>query len=614
MGNKENKQAKPVTIDYHYQKISIIWYIPLLLIAGFVPLIVYAKYVDLSGTMQALYWTGEQQYLDFFSYWKSQWVMWLTLAGMIIYGVLVYLKKLPFKRLWQYYIPMLIYCGCVILSTIFAKDVQTALWGFVDMYQGCFVLLAYMGILFLTINFVNSERELRWFAIAFLILMYAEGILGISQYFGFDLLQTKIGQSIILPNYIEVEGGLEFTFGPKTIYGTLFNTNYVGSFACLMLPMSVAFLCASKNWKERVVTGGAVVLMVFVWLGCNSRAGYLGVAVGAVLAVVMLRKAVFRYWKVSISVVVIMCLLGVSLNFLSGGALGNRVKSLNVLNMFDSINSINKSGTKIENVTVGKNEFSVSTNYETLLFKVEDNKMYFLDENNNELPIDINGENVTINNTRYSGYKIKISADSPIVTVSRDTYYRWVNIIFYIGNDKVSVISSGGRIAEPIKADSISTLDSYGRFASNRGYIWSRTIPILRGRIIFGVGADNYPLVFPQDDFAEKMKIGMDANMVIDKPHNMMLQIGVNTGMLSIVALLFVWIYYLIDSMKLFLNVAFDSYNKFIGVACLISITGYITAALFNDHIVSISPVFWMILGIGVCNNGIIRDLINKKE
>jgi hypothetical protein len=57
----QKKKKEPITIDYENKKLSIVYFLPLLLIAGFVPLIVYAKVVNLEGTTQALYWTGQQQ-------------------------------------------------------------------------------------------------------------------------------------------------------------------------------------------------------------------------------------------------------------------------------------------------------------------------------------------------------------------------------------------------------------------------------------------------------------------------------------------------------------------------------------------------------------------------
>jgi len=85
INTEKNKTKNTITIDYENKRLSTFYFLPLLLIAGFVPLIVHAKYVDLSGTTQALYWTGQQQYWDFFSYWKAQWVVILTAIALVDY-------------------------------------------------------------------------------------------------------------------------------------------------------------------------------------------------------------------------------------------------------------------------------------------------------------------------------------------------------------------------------------------------------------------------------------------------------------------------------------------------------------------------------------------------
>lgn len=599
---KEQAKQEPIKIDYENKRLSTIYFLPLLLIAGFVPLIVYAKYIDLTGTTQSLYWTGQQQYLDFFSYWKSRWVVALTLIGLIFYIILYMQKKLPFKNLKQYYIPLGIYSIFVIISTIFAIDTQTALWGFVDMYQGMFVLLSYAIITFLTINFVNSERDVNLFVNAFLFLMIVEGIIGVGQYFGFDFFQSGIGKSLIVPGKIQVDG-LSFSFGPKTIYGTLFNTNFVGSFATLMLPLSVAFLLGSRTKNQRVVASITTVMMIFVWIGCNSRAGYLGVAVAVVFSVWLFRKVIRKYWKGFAGLVVVVLVVLLGLNYASEGILIKRIKTFNVLEQIEKAKTEGKIGTQFENVILGKNKFSIITNQETLNFNINGEKLFFLDETLNELEITMDDNRITINDPKYNGYKITIPKNYPGVLVERATHWSWTGINFYITGDKIKILSSGGRIVEPIVADSFKPLEGLESFMSNRGYIWSRTIPMLRTSLVKGVGADNYPLAFPQDDFLAKLKIGMNANTVVDKPHNMYLQIAVNTGVVSLIALSAVFAIYFISSLKMYSIMKYDSNEKYIGASCLVSTIGYLVAAMFNDSVISVAPLFWLILGLGISIN-----------
>ncbi len=594
----DNKAKNTITIDYENKKLSVIYFIPLLLIAGFVPLIVYAKYVDLAGTTQSLYWTGQQQYLDFFSYWKARWVMVLTAIALITYIILYKQKKLPLKNLKQYYIPLGIYAIFVIISTIFAKDTQTALWGFVDMYQGMFVLLSYVLITFLTINFVNNERDVNLFVNAFLFLMIVEGVIGVGQYFGFDLFQTKIGKDLILPSNLVVEN-MSFSFGPKTIYGTLFNTNFVGSFATLMLPISIALLLTSKTNKQKIISAIATVLMIFTWIGCNSRAGYLGVAVSAIFALWLFRKNIKKYWKVLIIIVVIFLLAFLILNSASSGKIIDRLKVFNIKEQIEKTKLDYNADFKFEELILGKESFTIKTTYEVLNFKIDDDRLYFLDENYKELNITINNRRITINDPRYEGYEITISENYPGITVNR-----WDRILnFYFTENSIKMIGSGGRIVEPVVADVFEPLIGLEKLASNRGYIWGRTIPLIKDFIFIGSGPDNYPLAFPQDDFLAKSSAYYDSNIVIDKPHNLYLQIVINTGLFSLISLLIVLVTYIIDSIRLYSKTEFDSLYKYIGSSCFISVIGYLAAAMFNDNVVSVTPVFCIIWAIGISVN-----------
>lgn len=607
---KEKAKQEPIKIDYENKRLSTIYFLPLLLIAGLVPLIVYAKYLDLTGTTQSLYWTGQQEYLDFFSYWKSRWVMTLTLIGLIFYIILYKQKKLPLKNLKQYYIPLGIYAVFVIISTIFAKDTQTALWGFVDMYQGMFVLLSYVVITFLTINFVNSERDVNLFVKAFTFLMIVEGLIGITQYFGFDIFQSTIGKSLIVPGDIKVDV-LSFSFGPKTIYGTLFNTNFVGSFATLMLPLSVAFLFTSKTKKHRITSAIAAVLMIFVWIGCNSRAGYMGVAVSAVFALFLFRKAFIKHWKISASLVAVLIAAFIGLNAISGGAIIARLKTLNITQEIENIKAANEARVKFEEINLGKDAFSIVTSNETLNFKIDNDKIYFLDENNKELVITSKRNQITMNDPKYSNYVITIPDNYPGVSVN--AYGKSIN--FYISQDGIKILGSGGRLTEPKTSPFFEPLRGLETIGSNRGYEWGTTIPMLKDYVFYGAGPDNFPIAFNQDDFIAKLNlIDFDANIVIDKPHNMYVQTALNTGVMSMIAIIVIALTYVFSSLKLYSSLNFTKPEEIISGACMISIIGYLAAGLFNDSVTSVAPLFWLILGIGISINIKIKNRIVKSN
>jgi len=598
INTEKNKTKNTITIDYENKRLSTFYFLPLLLIAGFVPLIVYAKYVDLSGTTQALYWTGQQQYLDFFSYWKAQWVVALTAIALIFYIILYMQKKLPLKDLKQYYIPMGIYALFVIISTVFAIDTQTALWGFVDMYQGMFVLLSYMLITFLTINFVNNERDVNLFVNAFLFLMIVEGIIGVGQYFGFDLFQTKLGKDLIVPNYLKVDN-LSFSFGPKTIYGTLFNTNFVGSFATLMLPLSIGIFLSAETRNRKIVAGIAVLLMTFTWIGCNSRAGYLGATVAAVFAMWLFRMRIKKHWISFMGLMIIFIIVLVGLNKASDDKIFNRLSVFNIKEQIEIIKANNEKLFKFEDIILEKDRFSIKTNREVLKFRIDNDKLYFMDENNNVLKITVEGKDITISDKGYPDYRISIASNYPGIIVTRAG--RSFN--FYFAENKIKIISSGGRITEPIVAEIFKPFDGLEKFASNRGYIWGRTLPLLKNNIIVGAGADNYPFVFPQDDFLAKSNTFYDPNIIVDKPHNLYLQVCINTGIISFITLAFIWCIYIIKSLKLYSKIELKNMEGYVGASCFISIIGYFASGIFNDQVISVAPLFYIIFGLGIAIN-----------
>jgi hypothetical protein len=605
---KEKAKQEPIKIDYENKRLSTIYFLPLLLIAGFVPLIVYAKYIDLAGTTQSLYWTGQQQYLDFFSYWKSRWVIALTLIGLVFYIILYKQKKLPFKNLKQYYIPLGIYAVFVVISTIFAKDTQTALWGFVDMYQGMFVLLSYVVITFLTINFVNSERDVNLFVKAFTFLMIVEGLIGITQYFGFDIFQTTIGKSLIVPGNIKVDG-LSFSFGPKTIYGTLFNTNFVGSFATLMLPLSVAFLMTSKTKKQRIISAIAVVLMIFTWIGCNSRAGYMGVAISVIFSAYLFRKSIRKFWRIFVGFFAIFAIIFVGLNITSDGLILDKLKSFNIIKEIEELKS-NSNPYGYEDIILGDDSFAVKTKRGIVNFEIVENKIYFYDETMKELEIKKSGKTINLLDPRYSAYVIRIPDSYPGLTF--ETKWGWGTLNFYFSQEGVKIIGSGGRLTAPVVADRLKQLDGLESLMSNRGYIWSRTIPMLDDYFIYGTGADNFPLAFPQDDILAKANLElMGYNTVVDKPHNMYLQSAINTGLLSMISLIVMFTIYFINSFKIYSKIEFDSFDQYLGVSCLLGVLGYLSAGIFNDNVISVAPVFWIVLGLGISINFKLRKNIS---
>lgn len=150
------------------------------------------------------------------------------------------------------------------------------------------------------------------------------------------------------------------------------------------------------------------------------------------------------------------------------------------------------------------------------------------------------------------------------------------------------------------------------KLGSERGYIWSRSIPMIKNNLILGGGPDTFAFRFPQNDFIAKYYAYDTPYMTVDKPHNLYLQIALNDGCIALLAFLAIMIIYIVDSVKLYaLKKYYDKSHIFGSVTCL-GVVGYLFSGLFNDSVISVAPIFWIVLGVGIALNYMNRQQLNK--
>ena len=584
------------------------YYIPIIFIIVIVPMIVYCKIIELPKEV-ADFWKGGTINADFYSYYKSIALVLGTITALMAYGGLFLNGKLPLQKEKRYYIPIIIYLLLVIISTINAHNKQVAVEGFPDMYQGIFVLLSYVILMFIMLNYTRNETDIRIIVYSFVLLTVLEGLLGLSQYFGFDFLQSDLGKSLITPKKIDTSM-LKFTFGKYTISGTMYNTNFVGSFGALVLPItSILFLY--EDDKRKSILFGIVALLAFsTWLGCNSRAGYLGITSAFIIGIIVLRKIIKLHYKKILILFTAFILITILFNTVSGGRVINQFSRLNPATEAEKIQNINsQQQVRFEEISIKDNTFIVRTTRETLIGIIENTKLEFKDEEGNLLEVITDSEgNINFVDEKYSEYSFKMNEEQASY-IKAELYGRdWK--LYVAGDDNLKVISNNKKLTDPIEAPRIKLFDGRETFASNRGYIWSRTIPMLKDTLIVGYGPDNYPMVFPQEDYVGRFNVGNKGmlDILIDKPHNMYLQTAINTGVISLFALLAIWGIYLFDSFKIYVNGNIESFSDYMGAATFLSITAYLVAGLFNDNIISVAPLFWILLGMGIGINSMIKE------
>ncbi|NLV49052.1 MAG: O-antigen ligase family protein, partial [Clostridiaceae bacterium] len=147
------------------------------------------------------------------------------------------------------------------------------------------------------------------------------------------------------------------------------------------------------------------------------------------------------------------------------------------------------------------------------------------------------------------------------------------------------------------------------QFGSGRGYIWSRSLPLLKDTFWIGHGPDTFPMYYPQDDIIGKLNTFRDIRAVVDKPHSFYIQVAHNTGVISLLALLVLFGFYLIQSVKLYWKRRSSDTWVIAGKIIMGAVLAYLITSIFNDSVIYVAPIFWTLLGAGFAVNYQVKQL-----
>ena len=613
----KKKTKKHVTIIEEPKQIkkpkSFEWIglVPIFFIVAFVPLIVYAKIIELSP-LEELNWTGGGTLqLEFFSYYKALFFVIATLVALVTLIILHFFKVNRIVKS-KYYIPLLIYTVFVILSYLFATDKTIATRGFIEMHEGIFVLLSFVLIIFVIINLVKKEKHILAFVCSFIFIGVIVSFIGIGQYFGYDIFTTDWGILLTLPKVLEpIKDEIEIRFGLFGIYATMGNSNFVGSFAALMIPLGFSLYFYAKKYYLKLLAFIFMGLMIFVSYGANSRAGLIGVIVSILISVILYRKQFIKRPITAFMPFVVILILGFILNNVTEGKIINEIKSMDLIAELKALKEINEDRLRFENIEISEMMLTIETNDESVIIEKKYPTMYAYTIDGAPLELIENNGIYTFSDVLYKNYRITLDASNIYFVLS--AYGRNLTVFHTI--DGLKIIGQGGERVTPEEVDRLKFLDGYESLFSSRVYIWSRSVPLLKDYILLGAGPDMYPIAFPQNDFVGRFN-SMSMNFIVDKPHNMFLQIGINTGLISLIAMITLWGIYTIDSLKLYFNRNLKSFADFMGVGFFLGVIAYLSAGFFNDQILSVAPLFYIMLGVGIAVNKInkhqIQDLKNE--
>ncbi len=585
--------------------------IPLIIALAIIPLIVYMKVVEVPEGLK--YFTNGQDNADFFSYYKMIWLSITAFIGLFMFFSRCYLNKNIVLRKDKFYYPMLIYAALIIISVIFSSYKSVATKGFIDRYEGMYALLSYLILMFLAYNTIDNEKQVKALIYSLSISSLVMALIGLTQFWGKDFFMTDFGKNLILPKaYEHLKDTLNFTFAAsKATYGTLYNINYVGVYTSMIFTISITLVLLLKDKKQKLFFLLVSAANFLTLLGSRSRAALLSFGVYIVLAIIFYRRQIkhsLRFFTLAF-VVILVIFFGVN-SALDGTVTDRLISGLKSL--------IEVSYIDFEDVVLEGDAIDIKFTDHGIRIVNEDGFFTFYDELGNPLEVEMVEEGTykpTKEPYNKHTFKLLMSDTSGLIVQADLATNKGVKSIRFAYDENNSPKALGYR-GELLGNDEIRAkhFNFEGReyMASNRGYIWSRSIPLIKNTIFIGHGPDTYAIYFPNNDFVGKIKGLNSIYTVVDKPHNMYLQTAINTGLVSLLAELCIFVIYIVSSFKAYFKK--DSYNDFIevtGLGIFFAVCMYLFTGLSNDSIVSVAPIFWVLLGTGFIIN---RKVIEKEK
>lgn len=567
--------------------------IPLALWFVIIPLVVKVKFYA-NPLAEYPWYSSESSLADFFLYYKS---ILITITGALMIAMLVWQicqmrrKDTLLNANTRIFIPIIIYLALAILSSVFSKYGYFCTHGMPDQFETIWNLIAYVVALFYcyyVVVYHDTDKPIFWLVVVGAALV---GAICVLQYLKVDIYRM-----------IYAGDGYTFTFEEGTVYGPFYNTNYVGFYSLLFVPLFLLLCICYKEWKVRIISGVLTCALLISMIGAESITAVIVMAGVIAFAIIFVLLKNVKTTKLLWIPLVVILIGGIGFCIVAIPRVGAYLKATNT------------EKTNLENIYTNDDNVEIDYKGEKLFVQMIQSDdviaVVLRDQNQSEVSCeyvdDDQGYYYTITDERFSGILVTpvlISEDPAIYgfTVFVDdkswcftnqltddgTYY------YYTDLGKLTKLNT-----DTISAD-FRPLVNKSFLASGRGYIWNKTIPLLKDYIFLGSGADTYALVYPNGDFVDKYNNAYD-NMVITKPHNMYLQIAVQSGVLSLICFLVFYLWYFISSLRIYFKQRLDHPLAITGFAIMLGTMGYMASGLFNDSTVTITPLYWALLGIGI--------------
>ena len=547
--------------------------------------------------------SGAERLADVFLYCKQELFSLLSLCFLLLCILDIWKRKknvyTELRKQWYMLIPAGIYLLLALLSALCSEHKIAAFFGSNEQFESFFCMAGYLLFVIYLLLYIKKEEDLLAPFLSLAVLSVILGIFGVLQYTGNDPFMWTWVQKLITPDgYLETFGPVTSVFEEGRVSLASYNPNYAGVLLTLLISLCYGLMLTEKNKKTLVIELFVLVLLLVALVGTGSKAGFL-VCLGVAVLGILFRINYFRKkWKIVIPVAAVLLISAIlAVNFSTIPIMENIKIALSPQKSPDNpLDSVTTSDTGISfnyqgierhiSYYVMDGGFYVSvtdaegTEYEVIT-SPEDMAYYFQEP-------ELHGIVMRPMLVGDGAYGIVLQIDGrnwEFISLNNSYYY-----INHFGNlEKLNKIEKLG-------------FEGYESFASARGLIWSVTLPLLKEHLLLGSGANTFVFEYPQNNYSDLYFYTGEAS-VATRPHCWYLQTAVESGVAALLCLMVFLGWYLIHSLNICLKSGMDSISGRISFACFLATVSYAVCGLTNDSMITVAPVFWGILGLGMAAN-----------
>ncbi len=577
--------------------------LPILLTVGLLPLMVRMSVYDTGLQQFAWYYAHSEDFGDTFLIYRQWWFTSIFFyMFFIVLGKLIKEKK-SIKRTIVC-LPLGIYALLALISSIFSDYPRYSFGGIFEQFENVFVLMGYALIVYYVFLMLEGEKEVQLILYTLTASTMIVATIGVFQTFGIDLYTTEFGKSLIVPASINAD--ISVTMSKGTAYMTLYNPNYVGVYVAVLFPMFAVLLLFSKNWVQRILYGTTILLLMVCLYGSGSKAAFLVILGELIILLLFLRRPILKFWWIVIPAATFIVLSFLTIN--------NYKDNVYISRIISALQTEKNAGYDLQEMTTEANGIRIKYKNNVMTVAMssygESINIGVYDDSGESMAslLSEDGLTLVIEDSRFEGITVFPCYYDDYLSIGINidgTLYYFTNQ--YDNTGEYYYWTDRGKADKMIMAET-AVFTEYSSLFSKRGYIWSVTIPLLKDRIILGSGADSFIINFPQQDYLRLKQNGFSAQLM-SKPHSLYLQVGVQTGVLSLIMMLAFFVIYLVSCVRLYINNRFESFYSQVGMAVMIAVVGFMVMGISNDSSVTVSPVFWTIAGLGVFLNSKCREI-----